>query len=326
MNKASEIKKHIEIDNKFSTTRMLYRNEEDYKSPKNITSKCGGIRTKGYYKKTSINLPLITIITVVKNASIELERTIRSVLKQSYENIEYIIVDGASNDNTMDKVLQFENCIDFWISESDDGVYFAMNKAISFAKGEWINFMNAGDVFHDKNSVKNIFCKNLQDVDFIYGNHNYLINAQHVQFCKAKVIEDQWIQLKNGNINLSWLQGFPCHQSQFVKVEILKTKKFDTNFKIVADQHFMFSLLGKKTKFYKTEEIISDYMGGGLSQKQDVKCIREQWKLVKLYKKNLKIDLFFVWVICYILGSRNIFFRLLKKTIELLPGFSRLNS
>ncbi len=84
-------------------------------------------------------------MTVTYNAEELLEETILSVINQSYKNIEYIIIDGASTDGTIDIIKKYEEKIDYWMSEPDEGIYFAMNKAIEKATGKWINFMNAGD-------------------------------------------------------------------------------------------------------------------------------------------------------------------------------------
>jgi len=117
----------------------------------------GGLRTKGYFKApmnlfgeqsgTSVQKPLISIITVVFNGEQLLEKTIQSVINQTYDNVEYIIIDGGSTDRTIEIIQKYEHAIDYWISENDKGIYNAMNKGISLATGAWVNFMNGGDIF-----------------------------------------------------------------------------------------------------------------------------------------------------------------------------------
>ena len=95
----------------------------------------------------------ISVITVAYNASRYIETTILSVINQTYSNIEYIIIDGGSTDGTVDIIKKYSNKISYWISEPDKGIYDAMNKGINKATGEWINFMNAGDTFHNPDTL-----------------------------------------------------------------------------------------------------------------------------------------------------------------------------
>ena len=106
------------------------------------------------HKKNRRLKSLISIITVVFNDKYGLEETILSVLSQTSENIEYIIIDGGSNDGTVDVIKKYEKSIDKWISEPDNGIYDAMNKGIALASGGFINFMNAGDVYASNNKLK----------------------------------------------------------------------------------------------------------------------------------------------------------------------------
>lgn len=99
----------------------------------------------------------ISIITVCFNCADQLEKTILSYMSQTYNDKELIVVDGGSNDRTIEVINKYHENISKWISEPDEGIYDAMNKGLSLAVGEWVNFMNAGDVFTDKNVLTNIF-------------------------------------------------------------------------------------------------------------------------------------------------------------------------
>lgn len=103
------------------------------------------------------NYPLVTVITVVYNAKELLEETILSVLNQTYSNIEYIIVDGGSTDGTLDIIKKYQDKISKYISEPDQGIYDAMNKGMSLSKGQWLNFMNAGDSFYSNDVLQKVF-------------------------------------------------------------------------------------------------------------------------------------------------------------------------
>ena len=117
----------------------------------------GGLRTRGIIKTSTPEYPLITVVTVVFNGEATLEQTIQSVVNQTYDNVEYIIVDGGSKDRTLDIIKKYEDRIDYWQSEPDKGIYDAMNKGIELANGDWINFMNSGDSFYNECVIKNIY-------------------------------------------------------------------------------------------------------------------------------------------------------------------------
>ena len=97
----------------------------------------------------------VSVITISYNAVSVIEDTIQSVLNQSYKDIEYIIIDGGSTDGTVDIIKKYQDKINYWVSEPDNGIYDAMNKGIDKATGEWINFMNAGDYFHSNLTLEN---------------------------------------------------------------------------------------------------------------------------------------------------------------------------
>ncbi|MDO4497667.1 MAG: glycosyltransferase family 2 protein [Bacteroidales bacterium] len=101
--------------------------------------------------------PLITVITVVWNDVEHIEQTMLSVLNQTYQNVEYIVIDGGSTDGTVDIIRKYADRLAFWCSERDGGIYPAMNKGVTHATGEWINFMNSGDAFADDKVLEDLF-------------------------------------------------------------------------------------------------------------------------------------------------------------------------
>ena len=117
--------------------------------------------------------PLISIITVVYNDKIKLEETILSVIGQTYDNVEFIIIDGSSTDGTINIIKKYEDKIDYWVSEKDSGIFDAMNKGILASKGDYINFMNAGDFFTKNNLVSEVVnILDSEEIDFLYGDFN----------------------------------------------------------------------------------------------------------------------------------------------------------
>lgn len=156
----------------------------------------------------------VSIITVCYNAEHEIEKTILSVIEQKYNNVEYIVIDGKSQDSTIDKINHYADSIDIIISEPDHGIYDAMNKGISLASGKWICFMNAGDLFYDEHVLCKIFNNNHYDVDVIYGDTVHITKYGTYLFKAGKSSDLER--------NLPF-----CHQSCFVKLERLKQHKFD---------------------------------------------------------------------------------------------------
>jgi glycosyltransferase involved in cell wall biosynthesis len=106
----------------------------------------GGLRTRGLFKNPQRNKPIISIVTVVYNGDKFLEETIQSVLSQTYDNVEYIIIDGGSNDGTLDIIKKYEHAIDYWVSEKDNGMYSALSKGLSMVTGDIVGYLNAGDL------------------------------------------------------------------------------------------------------------------------------------------------------------------------------------
>ncbi len=170
----------IELDSRYSTTRRVrkiapevveaelkaaHKPEDQFKTilfqpeGEGRTGE-GGLRTKGYFKKSSKEKPLITVITVVFNGEKHLEETILSVINQTYDNVEYIIIDGSSTDRTLDIIEKYEHAIDYWVSEQDNGIYDAMNKSCRLSHGNALSFLNSGDRYIGDvlSAIKSIPC------------------------------------------------------------------------------------------------------------------------------------------------------------------------
>ena len=173
--------------------------------------------------------PLVTIVTVVFNAENTISETIKSVLSQTYDNIQYIVIDGGSNDGTLMEINKYLNNIDIFISEKDNGIFDAMNKGLILATGSYINFMNSGDLFADNGVVENIFIKNDFDADFIYGDT--IANKKgKLKLRKANPF------FKNSGINAMGI----CHQSIFLKTDFAKKYTFDTTYYLTADYKMIY--------------------------------------------------------------------------------------
>lgn len=219
----------------------------------------------------------ITIVTVCYNAASLIEKTIISVLGQTYPNVEYILIDGASKDNTMKIVDNYARQISKIVSEKDSGIYDAMNKGIALATGDWVLFMNAGDVFYDKHIITNIFEGKEYDTDVIFGdtlNHyswGYVLAEGHVFNGKERRLPF-------------------CHQSTFVRRSVLEANLFDLSFKVSADHNQFYTLYINNYKFLHVPEIVAIFDTTGVSGYtirgfKDVARINQYKKIT--YFKNL---------------------------------------
>ena len=196
--------------------------------------------------------PKITIITVCLNPGKLIEQSVQSVLRQTFKDLQYIIIDGGSKDGTIDLLQKYQdqNALEF-ISEEDGGIYFAMNKGISNAKGEWIYFLGSDDVFFDDEVLERIFQKPYGQEEILYGN---------VQYLHSGIIYDgpfNHEKISRQNI---------CHQALFVKRNVFdKIGNFDTRYKICADMEFNIRWMGKKIRSTYINELIVIYNELGLS-------------------------------------------------------------
>lgn len=191
---------------------------------------------------------LISVVTVSYNAVSTIEQTILSVINQTYPHIEYIIIDGGSTDGTVDVIKKYADKIVYWVSEPDKGIYDAMNKGVAVATGEWINFMNSGDCLYEKDTVEKILNKNstINNVSIIYGK----TMKQFEKYCT--------IEIPPAISKIKKRLPF-CHQSSFIKLQLLQMHPYNTNYKLVADDEFFYSMYMNNVNFLFIDEIISKY-------------------------------------------------------------------
>lgn len=243
----------------------------------------GGLRLKGLYKTSSEDKPLITVVTVVYNGAEFLEETIKSVIEQTYDNVEYIIVDGGSTDGTLEIIKKYGHAIDYWVSEPDKGIYDAMNKGIDLGSGEWINFMNAGDFFYASETLLKVFnSKNtFTGCHVIYGDHE-------VRYPNKRKI------VKAGKVKNLWKGSQFCHQSAFVHLSSHKKLKFNLCRKIAADFEFFYRSYIAGFTMTGLPYTVSRVTSGGVSDIKRVDSILERWIIVD---KKLEVNLFYLYLI-----------------------------
>lgn len=189
----------------------------------------------------------ISIITISFNCKDDIERTIKSVLNLDYPNIEYVIVDGASKDGTIDVINKYKDKIDTVISEPDKGIYDAMNKGIKNATGDWIIFMNAGDTFHSTSCVKDFFQLIDNDTTIAHGDI-ISVHAKYQYRVPECAIEDMKHRMA------------VRHQATFTRLSYHKDHLFDISFRSSGDYNFFYNAyFDDHVKFQHIPIIIADF-------------------------------------------------------------------
>ena len=203
----------------------------------------------------------ISIITVCKNAEATIERAIKSVIDQDYQDIEFIVIDGKSNDKTLSIINRYRNFIDLLITEKDNGVYHAMNKGIKYAKGEYVGFLNADDFFIDNQTISKIFFEiNKGKYDIFYADINVVNKNQKIlQYWKTG-------QYYKNSFTFGW---HPPHPSLYIKRKIYsEIGNYNETYKFSADFDFMLRLfeLNSYSSIYYPKPIVNYQLGGGSSK------------------------------------------------------------
>ena len=235
----------------------------------------------------------VSVVTVCKNAETEIEKTIKSVINQDYPNFEYVILDGDSTDETVNLIRKYATYIDYWHSKPDSGVYSTMIDSLEYLTGDWVIFMNAGDSFVSNDALTRMFKHVPHGVGVAFGHHIYTREDGIDEFHFAVDFDMTWYRLKNGYLDYDWLSGIPCHQSVATRVDVLKKYKFNENFKIAADHELYFRMRQDGIQFFNSNELISIYVGGGVSAKRFFTCIQEWETIAKSYGNTEAAEIFY---------------------------------
>lgn len=219
--------------------------------------------------------PKISIITVTYNAEKVLGKTLDSIRKQEYNNIESIVIDGASKDRTVDIIKENSDVVTKWISEPDKGLYDAMNKGLDIATGDYVWFLNAGDKIFKKNILSYLFEEEFVKRDIYYGD-TLIVDEQgrKIGGRRLKPKEDvTWKSFKWGML--------VCHQSILVKRDI--APRYNLNYKIAADYEWVLESFKRARYIAGTHHKISCFLEGGLSQNNMIKANKERFKIMTEY-------------------------------------------
>lgn len=216
----------------------------------------------------------LSVITIVYNNVRDIERTLLSVLNQTYKSIEYIVIDGASTDGTMDIINRYRSQISILRSERDKGIYDAMNKGLALATGDYVLFMNSGDEIHAKDTVASVFAS-ARNADIYYGETEmYSDDWQSLGQRRHKVPEQfNWKSFKYG-MSIS-------HQAIYVKRSI--TSPYDLNYRYSADIDWIIKASKKAKTIVNTHLYVAKYLVGGVSKQKHLASLKERFHIFSKY-------------------------------------------
>ncbi|MDB5014862.1 MAG: glycosyl transferase [Daejeonella sp.] len=214
--------------------------------------------------------PKLSVITVVYNNARDIERTILSIVNQTYSNVEYIVIDGNSTDGTLNVIEKYKSNITHLISEKDAGIYDAMNKGLEFATGDYVLFMNSGDEIYDPETVANVFASS-PGADIYYG--------------ETEMYDQQWKSLgqrrHTAPENFTW-KSFKygmsiSHQAIYIKRSLVEL--YDLNYKLSSDIDWILKAAKKAKKIVNTRMYVAKYLVGGMSKSKHRESLKERFEI-----------------------------------------------
>jgi len=234
----------------------------------------------------------ITVVSVVLNAANNIEKTITSVINQTYNNIEYIVIDGKSTDGTIDILKKYETKISKLLIEKDNGLYHAMNKALDIATGDFLIFLNSGDTLLSPDVIEGV-AQSINNRNAVYYGDVVMLNAD-----KKKAF---FFGGRFGKHRLCFKNI--CHQSIFYPKNVYRTHLYDLNYRIFADYMYNITLKAEHVKFIYLNSLISFFELGGLSHAGDALLTKNKGRIILqkfglyyylyyLLKKNIRIRVF----------------------------------
>eukprot|EP01136_Pigoraptor_vietnamica_P022213 Opistho-1_new@73096 len=218
--------------------------------------------------------PKLSVITIVFNNVKDIERTMLSVLNQTYGNIEYIVIDGASTDGTLAIIEKYKDRLAVLVSEKDKGIYDAMNKGLALAKGDYVLFMNSGDEIYAPETVEEVFSA-APSGDIYYGETEmYDENWKSLGQRRHQAPEHfSWKSFKFG-MNVS-------HQAIYIKRSL--TQPYDLAYKYSSDIDWIIKAAKKSSNIINTHMYVAKYLVGGMSKQKHLASLKERFKILSHY-------------------------------------------
>lgn len=225
-------------------------------------------------RKSQSAPPLFTIVTVVRNGSTTLQKCINSIKAQTFQDFEYLIIDGASSDGTIDLIRDNSDVVSFAMSEEDQGLYFAMNKGLKQARGKYVGILNADDIYFPNtlDLVQEAFRKD-SNSDVIYGAMSYFNQPDRAHFIHSDELPNRMI----------------FHPTCFVSIETYKRiGDFDTKYQVAADYEFIMRCFKAGENFLGLKHALAIFSDGGASARLRLRSILETSEIQARYNSESK--------------------------------------
>jgi glycosyltransferase involved in cell wall biosynthesis len=219
--------------------------------------------------------PKFSVITVTYNAGKVLEDTILSVISQTYHHVEYVIIDGGSKDNTLSLVDKYRTNIHVFVSEPDKGLYDAMNKGMALATGDYICFLNAGDSFHEDDTLQQIvhsMIESAQLPDVVYGETALVDSRRHFVRMRRLAAPEilTWKRFKQGML--------VCHQAFIAKRTL--SEPYDLQYRFSADFDWCIRVMKKANTLHNTHLVLIDYLDEGMTTQNRKASLKERFHIM----------------------------------------------
>jgi glycosyltransferase involved in cell wall biosynthesis len=218
--------------------------------------------------------PTLSVITIVYNNLRDIERTMLSVLNQTYPLIEYIVIDGLSTDGTIEVINRYKDRIAKLISEKDEGIYDAMNKGLAAATGDYVIFMNSGDEFYANDTVTKVFAT-ANDADIYYGETE-MINDEGQSLGRRRHKAPEHFTWRSFKYGMS-----VSHQAIYIRRSL--TEPFDRNYHLSADIDWIIRAAKKAKKIVNVNQYVAKYLVGGMSKTRHRQSLLERFAIMKRY-------------------------------------------
>lgn len=237
----------------------------------------------------------LSVVTVCYNSAKTIANCVNSVCNLAINDMEYIVIDGLSVDSTVNIVKEYipvfksKNIPIKVISEKDNGIYDAMNKAIEIAEGDWIIYLNSDDCFAATDCLNPFFANNYDNYEVVYGNVIVQSGDMRV-YQKPRELE----RLKSGT-------EMPfCHQATFTKKDVLKHYRFDEQYRIIADIDLYLRIFENGGTFFYIDEYMSVFSDEGISQTRRIESIKEGKRLLQnhncyTFERKIVLNGYIIW-------------------------------